>query len=104
MELNFDTAPVPQLRSGRTREPNPFDDIYPTPEGEARTLTLKGTPDANEETIRTLTNKARRAASALNPPMTSRVQVTTEGTGKNATTILAFWTVEKISRPARDQE
>ena len=101
-DITFGTAPVPALRSGRNAEPNPFTERFPTPEGQALTVTLDGNTEANKETITSLTGKARRAAAAMTPPMTARVQAaeTETGTGKNkrVQTVLSIWTVEKIVR------
>jgi hypothetical protein len=101
--LTFGTAPVPALNAGRKVEPNPFDGKFPTKEGEALTVTLPGTNETNKSAVTNLTGKARRAADRLDKPMTARVQVTEDGTGKNAKTILTIWTVEKIERKTADK-
>jgi hypothetical protein len=102
--LTFGTAPVPALKAGRTAEPNPFSEHFPTPEGQALTVTLPGTAEANKEKVTNLSGKARRAASALDEPMTARIQVTEEGKGKNAATVLTIWTVAKITRKRGETE
>jgi hypothetical protein len=101
--LTFGTAPVPALNAGRKIEPNPFDGKFPTKDGEALTVTLSGTAEANKGTVTNLTGKARRAADRLETPMTARVQVSEDGTGKNAKTILTIWTVDKIERKPADK-
>lgn len=100
--LTFGTASAPAAKAGRTAAPNPFDGHFPTPVNDdgpqALTLTLKGDEKANADTIKRLTGQARRAASALDTPMSARVQVQTQGTGKNTETVVFIWTVSKIER------
>lgn len=111
--ITFGKTTAPALRSGRSVEPNPFDGHFPTAvqeDGtqEALTITLDGNAESNKEKVTNLTGKARRAAERLvidgKPhPMTARVQVNEEGTGKNAKTVMVIWTVEKIKRQTADQ-
>jgi hypothetical protein len=101
-DITFGTAPAPALKAGRTGEPNPFDGKFPTPikDGVAQALTavLNGDAKATEKAVTKLTGQARRAAQALETPMTARVSTKTEGTGKNAKTTVYVWTVDKITR------
>lgn len=106
--LNFGTAPAPALRSGRNVEPNPFDNHFPTKVAEdgsdiALTLDLPGTAETNKAKVTEYTGKARRAAARLATPMTARIQVKEEGTGKTAKTTMFIWTVAKIARVTADQ-
>lgn len=102
-DISFGTAPAPAVRSGRVGEPNPFSDKFPTPvdesgKAQALTVTLKGSKKDNAATLTKLTGQARRAAAALDTPMTARIQSEQTGTGKNVQTVLYVWTVDKITR------
>lgn len=106
--ITFGKTTAPALRSGRSVEPNPFDGHFPTAvleDGtqEALTIEFPGNAESNKAKTTTLTGKARRAAERLETPMTARVQVNEEGTGKNAKTVMVIWTVDKIKRQTADQ-
>jgi hypothetical protein len=107
--LTFGTAPAPAVRAGRNAEPNPFSDHFPTKvddKGNHIALTVEYTGDAekNKEAIAKLTGKARRAAAALDTPMTARVSTVEKKDSKGKVTGLTvyFWTVDKITRNSGD--
>jgi hypothetical protein len=97
---------VPDL--SRAAVDNPFTAHFPTAEGKSIVIRLDGNKEATSKTVTNITGKIRRAADALNPPMTGRVHVTeeTEGTGKTAktVTVLTAWTAEKITRTRKPKD
>jgi hypothetical protein len=107
MDLNFTETTAPTVKVGRNVEPNPFDGKFPTKVNEdgslvALSVTFPGDAEKNKETTTNLTGKARRAAARLDTPMTARVQISEEGTGRNVKTVFTVWTVAKIERKTKD--
>lgn len=96
-EFTFSETSVPVVT--RDKAPNPFEGQFPTAEGKAISLTLKGGLEANADQIGKLERQARAAGNALETPVTVRTLKQESGSGKNAETVLTFWSTEKISRP-----
>lgn len=103
-EFQITTGAVPANSNGRPAQPNLF-----MPEGkpnmftaaseagEAMIIRLDGDNKSNEETTKSLTSQARKAANAAD--LTARVSVTEEGKGKSAVTVFTTWARPKITRP-----
>jgi len=92
-------AEVDRPITTRPAEPNPFDAVFPVPDGKAVTLTLPYKTDDDKTAVRKLINQARRKAAALN--LSVRTPVTEDKGPKGGslgTATVTFWTIPKIER------
>lgn len=96
-DFTFSETAVPVVT--RDKAPNPFDGKFPTVEGKAISLTIKGGLEANADLIGKLERQARAAGNALETPVTVRTVKVENGTGKAAESVLTFWSTSKVSRP-----
>lgn len=96
----FVETPIPAT-VGRSAGPNPFDGLFPTKPEKSLSLNLSGNKEANKAEIKRYTNAARGLAERLDPPMSARVQVTENTSGKTVTTTITVWTVARIVRPRK---
>lgn len=108
MTLNITEGTVPEVTSTRTREPNPFDGLFPTKEGKSLVVTLPSATDEERKYVNKIASQAQSAArdakdEAHPHGYTARVKrdAVTVGTGKSAkeSTTLTIWTVDRIFRP-----
>lgn len=108
--LTFEDTAVPTSTSS---EPNPFEALFPTEEGKAKSLVLDGPAtvkrkdkkgadvEGDTDVIKKLRRQARAAANAKG--LTARVSVSdaSEGKGKDRVSKTRFtvWTVKQVKRP-----
>lgn len=101
MDLEFDYAEIPASAAGRTAEPNPFTEVFPSDE-KALVVTVAN----DKKVIAKVKTQARKAAHAVDRTARVSVAVESRGTGKNRAdvAVLTLWTIPRIvhAKPAEE--
>lgn len=106
MELQVtvsDEAP-PSVTRNRTREPNPFEGMFPTEEGKTLVVELPSETDDEKKQVSKAASFAQTAANAAKSESapngyTARVVRTPIKRGRKEYTRLTIWSIDRITRP-----